>query len=78
MQAAIDFLTPGSPGSDLSPVIRTNCTCSVKCAEAVWKSGGIVHYKSPAFIYKYVYIMCIHVYVNVPCLTNVNDNNNTD
>ena len=34
-------LTPGSPGSDLSPVIRTDCMCSVKCAEAAWnyKSG---------------------------------------
>ena len=34
-------LTPGSPGSDLNPVIRTDCMCSVKCAEAVWnyKSG---------------------------------------
>ena len=34
-------LTPGSPVSDLNPVIRTNCTCSVKYAEAAWnyKSG---------------------------------------
>ena len=28
-------LTPGSPGSDLNPVTRTDCMCSVKCAEAV-------------------------------------------
>ena len=30
-----------SPGSDLNPVIRTDCICSVKCAEAAWnyKSG---------------------------------------
>ena len=34
MQAAISPLTPGSPGSDLNPVIRTDCICSVKCAEA--------------------------------------------
>ena len=42
----IDPLTPGSPGSDLNSRIRTNCMCSVKCAEAAWnyKSGGIVHY----------------------------------
>ena len=41
MQAAISPLTPGSPGSDLSPVIRPNCIYSVKCAEAAWnyKSG---------------------------------------
>ena len=41
MQAAISPLTPGSPGSDLNPVIRTDCICSVKCAEAAWnyKSG---------------------------------------
>ena len=41
IQAAISPLTPGSPGSDLIPVIRTNCICSVKCAEAAWnyKSG---------------------------------------
>ena len=34
-------VAPGSPGSDLSPVIRTDCMCSVKCAEAAWnyKSG---------------------------------------
>ena len=34
-------LTPGSPGNDLNPVIRTDCICSVKCAEAAWnyKSG---------------------------------------
>ena len=34
-------LTPGSPGSDLNPVIRTDRMCSVKCAEATWnyKSG---------------------------------------
>ena len=25
---------PGSPGSDLNPVIRTDCMCYVKCAEA--------------------------------------------
>ena len=32
------YLTPGSSGSDLNPVIRTNCRpmCSVKCTEAVW------------------------------------------
>ena len=44
--------TPGSPGSDLNRVIRTDCMCSVKCAEAAWnyKSGRyIVHYKLPAF-----------------------------
>ena len=32
--AAISPLTPGSSGSDLNPVIRTDCMCSVKCAEA--------------------------------------------
>ena len=34
-------VAPGSPGSDLNPVIRTDCMCSVKCAEAAWnyKSG---------------------------------------
>ena len=39
--AAVNPLTPGSPGSDLNPVIRTDCMYSVKCAEAVWnyKSG---------------------------------------
>ena len=33
-------------------MIRTNCMCSVECAEAAWNynSGGIVHYKSPAFV----------------------------
>ena len=38
---SISPLTPGSPGSDLNPVIRTDCMCSVKCAEAAWnyKSG---------------------------------------
>ena len=45
---------PGSPGSDLNPVIRSDSMCSVKCAEAAgnYKSGslGIVHYKSHAFI----------------------------
>ena len=32
---------PGSPGSDSNLVIRTDCICSVKCAEAAWnyKSG---------------------------------------
>ena len=34
MQAAISLLTPGSPGSDLNSVVRTDCICSVKCAEA--------------------------------------------
>ena len=31
----------GSSGSDLNPVIRTDCKRSVKCAEAAWnyKSG---------------------------------------
>ena len=33
MVAAISPLTPESPGSDLNPVIRTHCMCSVKCAE---------------------------------------------
>ena len=34
-------LTLGSPGSDLNSVIRTDCMCSVMCAEAAWnyKSG---------------------------------------
>ena len=34
-------VAPGSPGNDLNPVIRTDCKCSVKCAEAAWnyKSG---------------------------------------
>ena len=34
-------LIPGSPGSDLNPVIRTYRMCSAKCAEAAWnyKSG---------------------------------------
>ena len=52
MWAAINLLTPGSPGSDLNPMIRNNCICSVKCAEAAWnyKSGGIVHYKSIYFL----------------------------
>ena len=36
MQAAIRPLTPGCPGSNLNLVIRTNCICSVKCAEAAW------------------------------------------
>ena len=37
----ISPLIPGSPGRDLNTVIRTDCMCSVKCAEAVWnyKSG---------------------------------------
>ena len=41
MLAAINPLTPGSGGSDLNRVIRTDCMCSVKCAEAAWnyKSG---------------------------------------
>ena len=41
MQAARSPLTPVSPGSDLNLVIRTDCVCSVKCAEATWnyKSG---------------------------------------
>ena len=30
----IRLLTPGSPGSDLNPVIRTDYMCSVKCAES--------------------------------------------
>ena len=40
---AISPLTPESPGSDLNLVIRTNCMCSVKCAEAAWnyKSGRL-------------------------------------
>ena len=36
MQAARSPLTPGSPGSDLNPVIRSDCVCSVKYAEAAW------------------------------------------
>ena len=41
MKAAISPLTPASSGSDLNPVISTDCMCSVKCAEAAWnyKSG---------------------------------------
>ena len=31
---------PEGQGSDLNPVIRTNCMCSVKCAEAAWNSSG--------------------------------------
>ena len=29
-------LTPGSPEGDSNPVIRTDCMCSVNCAEAAW------------------------------------------
>ena len=36
MYAGISPLTPGSQGSDLNPVIRTNSMCSVNCAEALW------------------------------------------
>ena len=43
MQAAISPLTPGSAGSDLNPVIRTNCICSVKCAEAAWNCNSGRH-----------------------------------
>ena len=55
MWAAIISLTPGSPGSDLNPMNRTYCMCSVKCAEPreITSQGGIVPYKSPAFIIIY-------------------------
>ena len=43
--AVIRPLTPGSPGSDLNSVVRTDCMCSVKCAEATcnYKLGMPVH-----------------------------------
>ena len=53
MQAVISPLTPGSPGCDLTPGIRTDCTFSVKCAdsEAELNYKSVRHstlYKSPA------------------------------
>ena len=36
MKAAICPLTPGISCSDLIPVIRTDCMCSVKRAEVAW------------------------------------------
>ena len=61
---AVCPLTPGSPGSDLKPMIRTDCThvipphvlcemcwCYVEFWTQITSKGGIVHHKSPAFYF---------------------------
>ena len=41
--ATVSSLTPGSPGGDSNPVIRTDFMCSVKCAEAAWNYKSARH-----------------------------------